>query len=157
MLFAAVTPLSLAGKLIGSLLGVAVVSVGVFLFGRSRSHGSDDGGEADFATQIHRDAQWRRPNAVLIVLIGVAFLVGVWVNPVDYPILFIGVWMGILLATMATVVVAVYDILFVRKRAIQDKMQLLEQNRSDLERDLKEYFRSRSHKGNGLPPSGNRL
>lgn len=156
MFIAAVTPLSMAAKLVGSLLGGAVAGAGLTLLMRSRSRSSDPPAH-DFAQRIEQETPWRRPNAILMTATGILIWLGVWIDPAVYPIAFVSVWMGILVATMAMMSVAIHDLLFVRKRALQDRLRLIEQNRSELEHDLKEYFRSKAHKNNGSAPNDSPL
>lgn len=140
---AAVPPLPVPAKVVGSLMGVTILAASFYLLGRHPREESTD--------SSMKQAYWRKPNAIFLAVIGVSFLFGTWINPARNPFLFVTVWMGVMLATVATFGVAIYDLMFIRKRAIEDRVRLLKQNRDELERDLKEYYRSRAHKSDGTP------
>lgn len=152
MLLAAndLTPVSPAGKVCGSLLGLAGLAASVYFLSGARPVAQTGAAKPASLTASNR---WRRPMAWLLALVGVMVLVGVWIDPTVHPKAFVYVWALILFLVVALFVVGGYDLIRVRQRALQERTELLKENRQELEADLKAYYKSRAHHGNGTPRS----
>lgn len=143
-----VTPVSPGGKLVGGLLGVASLVAAVFLVTQPSRHRRVDESldprrgystfvPTSFAT-LTANTPWRVPTAITLALTGIIVGAGVWVNPRSAPIAFLTVWTIALFLVAILLIVASLDLMTIRRRALEERMRLLEDHRARLARDLRE-------------------
>jgi hypothetical protein len=128
------TPLSPIAKALGTVLAVAIVGASAYLLFKQRRY-----------SDLTAGLRWRSPIAVLVGLLGFVVLAGVWIDPTKAPIAFVGVWLAILGLAFSLLLIAGLDMLQVRQRAMQQRLDLLRESRRLLGEDLRT-------RRNGAPP-----
>lgn len=148
-LFAEVTPLTTSAKVVGGLVAAATLAASVYLILRSRSVAPavlpEDHRPENF-NDWTRSRPWRLPVALLVLLIGVLFAVGIFVDPKEEPRLFVRIWSAVIVLIFIVVPFAIFDALVVRARGQIERVRLLEESRAALQNELRDRQRNRFRK-----------
>jgi uncharacterized membrane protein len=140
-----VTPLSPNVKAIGSLLGVLVAAVGVWLALSHRAQSGKPAAEQGLGAKL----RWRTPIALLLAVSGILVEIGVWTDPTTAPGMFVIVWLLAMALLTVTIVAAGLDWWWVTRLATREKQALI---RGDRDRLLEEL--SRRKRPSTPPPNG---
>lgn len=148
-LLAEVTPLSLGGKIVGGIVAALTFAAGIYLFQKSKSIAPavlpEDHAPENF-DDWSRSRPWRLPVALLVLLIGVLFSFGIFVDPTEQPRLFVRLWSAVIVLTFIAIPLALFDAVVVRARGKIERIRLLEESRAILQNELRTRQRSRFRK-----------
>lgn len=136
------TPLSLAGQIVGSFLALVGIGASMFLLRQHRSSAT-----ASPAEDLTAQTPWRSRTAWAMAVCSTLVLVGVWIDPTVTPRLFLWFWMLVLTLVFVIFVIGGMDLLIVRSRAHEAKLRLVKQYRRELS------HHTGGHQNNGQPPS----
>jgi hypothetical protein len=123
-----VTPLSPTAKVVGSILGVVVAGIGIWLWLAHRAQSGKPEHERGLGARL----RWRTPIALLLALCGVLVEVGVWIDPTKAPGAFVAVWLLVMLLLTVTMVAAGVDWWWVARLATWHKQELIHDDRERL-------------------------
>lgn len=140
-----VTPLSLAGKIVGSTVALIGIAASLYLLRSQRRSGP-----VPTPDDLTAGAPWCSRTAWAMALCCTMVLIGVWIDPTVTPRLFLWFWLAVLTLVFVIFVIGGMDLLIVRSRAHEARLRLVKQAR----RELHQY--SRGHEQNGEsadPPS----
>lgn len=148
-IWAEVTPLSLDGKIVGGLVAALTFAAGIYLFLKSRSilpAGAPEDHASESFDDWTRSRPWRLPVALLVLLIGILFTVGIFIDPREQPRLFVRLWSSIIVLLLVAVPIALFDALVVRARGQVERVRLLEESRAAVRNELRDRQRNRFRK-----------
>lgn len=134
-----VTPLSPEVKVVGSVLGVLVAGVGVWLAIAHRAQFSKPAAERSLGAKL----RWRIPIAVMLALSGVLVGIGVWIDPTKAPGLFISVWLAAMALLSITLLAAGADWWWVRRLATWERQEMIRDDRERLFDELSQRMGDR--------------
>ena len=127
-----VTPLAPEVKAVGSVLGVLVAGVGIWLALAHRAQASKPLGAR---------LRWRIPIALLLALSGMLVEIGVWIDPTKAPIAFVSVWLAAMAILALTLLAAGMDWWWVRRLATWERQELIKDDRERLFDELSQRIR----------------
>jgi len=128
-----VTPLSPAVKVAGTVLGVLVVVVGLWLWLSHRAQAGKPEEEQGLGARL----RWRTPIALLLAMSGGLVIIGVWIDPTTAPGAFIVVWLLAMAVLAVTILAAGLDWWWVTRLATTKRQALVQQGREQLFDELR--------------------
>lgn len=149
-IFAEITPLPPAALVSGGCLALLAIGSAIYLMTQQKKSRTGDEQQSNL-DPLTAGARWRWPTAFFLAADGVLMALGLAIDPAQNPRLFVIVWLQVLLLTLLLMGMASFDMFFVRRRALQEKRRLVEQDRAELMRELAQ--RTAHHRnGNGKAP-----
>jgi hypothetical protein len=134
-----VTPLTPEVKAVGSVLGVLVAGVGVWLALAHRAQSSKPAAERSLGAKL----RWRIPIAMMLSLSGVLVGIGTWIDPTKSPGLFISVWLAAMGMLSFTLLWAGFDWWWVRRLATWERQEMIRDDRERLFDELSQRMGDR--------------
>ena len=138
-----VTPLSPTVKVVGSILGLLVMAVGVWLALAHRAQLKKPRDEQGFGARL----RGRTPIALLLAASGLLVVIGVWIDPTKFPGSFVSIWLLAMALLSLTLLAAGLDWWWVRRLATWERQEMI---RDDRERLFDELAKRRRE-----PPQAN--
>ena len=151
LLFAAeVTPLTPAALYTGGALGVCLIFAGIIMIIRKfrRNNRSTDVHGATALPAL--DSPWRIFSAMLMVVLGTTMLAGVIIDPRFQPRLFLYVWTAAIGLVLMLMMVALLDLMTVRRKAYLERFRLREKHKAALREDLRAHQQQTGNDGKHL-------